>query len=68
NQGLKKRKTSKAAEPPKASKSKETKSSSSKGSKSQSKSFGKSAQAEELVFDTTDTEMPQDQGDDLGNY
>ncbi|GJW57908.1 hypothetical protein Tco_0104639 [Tanacetum coccineum] len=67
NQGLKKRKTSKDAESPKGSKSKETKSSSSKGSKSQSKSFCKSAQAEEPVFDTTDTEMPQDQGDDLGN-
>ncbi|GKD55198.1 hypothetical protein Tco_1288585 [Tanacetum coccineum] len=25
------------------------------------------AQAEELVFETTDTEMPQDQGDDMGN-
>ncbi|GKE01290.1 hypothetical protein Tco_1389273, partial [Tanacetum coccineum] len=65
--GLKKRKTSKDAEPPRGSKSKETKSSSSKGSKSQSKSSGKSAQVEELVFETADTEMPQDQGDDLGN-
>ncbi|GJT89718.1 hypothetical protein Tco_1078563 [Tanacetum coccineum] len=37
------------------------------GSKSQSKSSGKSAQAEEPVFETTDTEMPQDQRDDLGN-
>ncbi|GJT17708.1 hypothetical protein Tco_0876414, partial [Tanacetum coccineum] len=51
----------------KGSKSKESKSSSSKGSKSQSKSSGKSAQAEELVFETTNTEMPKDQGDDLGN-
>ncbi|GJT07390.1 hypothetical protein Tco_0841852 [Tanacetum coccineum] len=51
----------------KRSKSKESKSSSSKGSKSQSKSSGKSAQAEEPVFETADTEMPQDQGDDLGN-
>ncbi|GKG43458.1 hypothetical protein Tco_0480142, partial [Tanacetum coccineum] len=49
------------------SKSKVSKSSSSKGSKSQSKSFGKSTQAKELVFETTDTEILQDQGDDLGN-
>nr|GEV23665.1 hypothetical protein [Tanacetum cinerariifolium] len=49
------------------SKSKEFKSSLSKSSKSQSKSSGKSAQAEEPVFETEDTEMPQDQGDDLGN-
>ncbi|GKC87124.1 hypothetical protein Tco_1147773 [Tanacetum coccineum] len=47
--------------------SKESKSSSSKGSKSQSKSSGKSAQVEEPVFETADTEMQQDQGDDLGN-
>ncbi|GKA20695.1 hypothetical protein Tco_0700684 [Tanacetum coccineum] len=67
NQGLKKRKTSKDAEPSRGSKSKESKSSSSKGSKSQSKSSGKSAQAEEPVFETADTEMPQDQGDDMGN-
>ncbi|GKB47610.1 hypothetical protein Tco_0898363 [Tanacetum coccineum] len=65
--GLKKRKTSKDAEPPKGSKSKESKSSSSKGTKSQPKKFGKSIQAEEPVSETTDTEMPQDQGGDLGN-
>ncbi|GJT74088.1 hypothetical protein Tco_1040813 [Tanacetum coccineum] len=40
---------------------------SSKGSKSKSESSGKSAQAEEPVFETADTEMPQDQGDDMGN-
>ncbi|GKB22971.1 hypothetical protein Tco_0862372 [Tanacetum coccineum] len=67
DQGLKKRKTSKDAEPSRGSKSKEYKSSSSKGSKSQSKSSSKSAQAEEPVFETADTEMPQDQGDDMGN-
>ncbi|GKC22381.1 hypothetical protein Tco_1024531 [Tanacetum coccineum] len=67
DQGLKKKKTSKDAEPLRGSKSIESKLSSSKGSKSQSKSSGKSAQAEELVFETTDTKMPQDQGDDLGN-
>ncbi|GJR76755.1 copia protein [Tanacetum coccineum] len=66
-QGLKKRKTSKDAEPPKGSKSKESKSSSSKGTKSQPKKFGKSIQAEEPVSETTDTEKPQDQGGDLGN-
>ncbi|GKC05166.1 hypothetical protein Tco_0996776 [Tanacetum coccineum] len=67
NQGMKKRKTRKDAEPSRDSKSKESKSSSSKGSKSQSKSYGKSTQAEEPVFETADTEMPQDLGDDLGN-
>ncbi|GKD53766.1 hypothetical protein Tco_1287153, partial [Tanacetum coccineum] len=46
---------------------KESKSSSSKGSKSQSKSSGKSAQVEEPVFETADTKIPQDQGDNLGN-
>ncbi|GJU32362.1 hypothetical protein Tco_1175951 [Tanacetum coccineum] len=65
DQGLKKRKTSKEAEPTKGSKSKESKSS--KGTKSQTKISGKSVQAEELMFETTDTEMPQDQGGDLGN-
>ncbi|GJX13844.1 hypothetical protein Tco_0205602 [Tanacetum coccineum] len=44
-QGLKKMKTSKDAEP----------------------SSGKSAQAEKPVFKTADTEMPQDQGDDMRN-
>ncbi|GJS89739.1 hypothetical protein Tco_0772375 [Tanacetum coccineum] len=66
-QGLKKRKTSKDAEPSKGSKFKESKSSTSKGTKSQSKSFGKSAQAEEPVFEAADTEMPHNQGSDLGN-
>ncbi|GJZ73824.1 hypothetical protein Tco_0637970 [Tanacetum coccineum] len=59
DQGLKRRKTSKNAEPSKGSKSKESKSISSKGTKSQPKSFGKSAQAEESVFETVDTEMAQ---------
>nr|GEU48975.1 hypothetical protein [Tanacetum cinerariifolium] len=67
DQGLKKGKTSNDVEPPRGSKFKESKSSSFKGSKSQSKSSGKSAQAEELVFGTADIEMPQDQGDDIGN-
>nr|GEU39927.1 hypothetical protein [Tanacetum cinerariifolium] len=67
NQGLKKRKTSKDVEPLKGSKSKESMSSSSKDTKSQPKLSGKSVQAEELVFETTDTEMLQDQGGDLGH-
>ncbi|GJZ11499.1 hypothetical protein Tco_0546258 [Tanacetum coccineum] len=67
DQGLKRRKTSKNVEPSKGSKSKESKSSSSKGTKSQPKSFGKSAQEEESVFETVDTEMPQNQGSDSGN-
>ncbi|GJT88411.1 hypothetical protein Tco_1070128 [Tanacetum coccineum] len=58
DQGLKKWKTSKDVEPSKGSKSKESKSSSSKGTKSQPKSSGKSAQAEESVFETADTELP----------
>ncbi|GJY66350.1 hypothetical protein Tco_0468588 [Tanacetum coccineum] len=67
DQGLTKRKISKDVEPSRGSKSKESKSSSSKGSKSQSKSSGMSAQAEEPVFETADTDIPQDQGDNLGN-
>ncbi|GJQ99606.1 hypothetical protein Tco_0522591 [Tanacetum coccineum] len=67
DQGLKKRKTSKDAEPPRSSKSKDSQSSSSKGTKSQPKSSGKSVQAEEPVFETADNEMPQDQGEDMGN-
>ncbi|GKA89888.1 hypothetical protein Tco_0811700 [Tanacetum coccineum] len=67
DQGSKKQKTSKDAEPSKGSKSKKSKSSSSKGNKSQPKSSGKSAQAEESVFESADTEMPHNQGDDLGN-
>nr|GEU63372.1 hypothetical protein [Tanacetum cinerariifolium] len=67
DQWLKRRKTNKDVEPSKLSKSKESKSSSSKGNKSQPKSSGKSAQAEESVFKTTGTEMPQNQGSDLGN-
>nr|GFC53565.1 hypothetical protein [Tanacetum cinerariifolium] len=54
----------KDAEPPKGLKSKESKTSSSKGTKSQAKSSGNSMQAEEPVFETTDTEMPQDQRGD----
>ncbi|GKA40420.1 hypothetical protein Tco_0733013 [Tanacetum coccineum] len=42
-------------------------SSSSKGTKSQPKSSGKSAQAEEPVFEAADTKMSLNQRDDLGN-
>nr|GEX43401.1 hypothetical protein [Tanacetum cinerariifolium] len=62
NRGLKKRKKSKVTKHQTCSKSKDSTSSSSKGTKSQPKSSGKSVQAEELVFETADTEMPQDQG------
>nr|GEU87337.1 hypothetical protein [Tanacetum cinerariifolium] len=64
DQGLKKRKMSKDTEPSKGSKSKESKTGSSKGTKSQPKSSSKSVQAEEPVFETTYTKMPQDQGGD----
>ncbi|GJZ72133.1 putative ribonuclease H-like domain-containing protein [Tanacetum coccineum] len=40
---------------------------SSKGTKSQPKSSSKSAQAEESVFEVADTEVPQNQGSDLGH-
>nr|GEW48074.1 hypothetical protein [Tanacetum cinerariifolium] len=65
DQGLKKQKTSKDAEPSRGSKLKESKSSSSKGSKSQSKSSRKYAQAEEPVYETTETEMPLNQREDF---
>ncbi|GJV85598.1 hypothetical protein Tco_1525496 [Tanacetum coccineum] len=65
DQGLKKWKTSKDVEPSRGSKLKESMSSSSKDTNSQPKSSGKSAQAEEPVFETADTDMPQNQGDDL---
>nr|GEV79233.1 hypothetical protein [Tanacetum cinerariifolium] len=59
DQGLKKRKTSKDAEPSKGLKLKESKSfSSSKGTKPQTKSSGKSTQAEEPVFEAVDTKIP----------
>nr|GEV19451.1 retrovirus-related Pol polyprotein from transposon TNT 1-94 [Tanacetum cinerariifolium] len=62
---LKRRKTSKDAEPSKGFKSKESELSSSKATKSQPKSSGKSAQAEESVFETADIDMPHNQGSDL---
>ncbi|GJX36935.1 hypothetical protein Tco_0248492 [Tanacetum coccineum] len=67
DQGMKKRKMSKDAEPTKGPKTKETTSGSSKGAKSQSKSFGKSVQSEEPEFEVADSDMPQDQEENLGN-
>nr|GFA16092.1 hypothetical protein [Tanacetum cinerariifolium] len=54
DRGLKKRKTSKDAEPPKGLKAKESQSSSSKGD-------NKSVQSEEPEFKVTDSDMPHDQ-------
>ncbi|GJV56210.1 hypothetical protein Tco_1457215 [Tanacetum coccineum] len=66
-QGLKKRKTSKDAEPTKGPKAKESQSGSSKGTKSQLKSFGKSVQSEELEFvEPTDPDWNADKTSQLG--
>nr|GEU85170.1 retrovirus-related Pol polyprotein from transposon TNT 1-94 [Tanacetum cinerariifolium] len=59
--GLKKRKTSKDAEPITSIKKKDSLSRSSKGTKSQPKSFGKSVHAEEPEFEVGDTDTPQGQ-------
>ncbi|GJZ98797.1 hypothetical protein Tco_0671250 [Tanacetum coccineum] len=67
DRGLKKRKTSKDAEPTKGPKAKESQSGSSKGAKSQSKSSGKSVQSEEPEFEVADSDMPQDQEENPGN-
>ncbi|GJU84482.1 hypothetical protein Tco_1292028 [Tanacetum coccineum] len=62
DQGLKKRKTSKDDKPSKKPKS----TGSSKGTTpSQPKSTGKSAQAEETVFEAADTDLSLNQGDDI---
>ncbi|GJV85908.1 reverse transcriptase domain-containing protein [Tanacetum coccineum] len=63
----KKRKTSKDAEPRKGNKVKESQSGSSKGTKSQPKYSGKSVQSEEPEFEVVDSDMPQDQEENLGN-
>ncbi|GJS26237.1 hypothetical protein Tco_0486857 [Tanacetum coccineum] len=67
DQGMKRQKTSKDIELTKGSKSKESKStSSSKGTtRSQPKSSGKSAQAEEPIHIVDDTEVQQNQGQDM---
>nr|GEU83524.1 hypothetical protein [Tanacetum cinerariifolium] len=67
NRGLKKRKTSKDDEPTKGLKAKESKSGSSKGSESQSKSSGKFVHEEELEFEVADSEILQDQEENLGD-
>ncbi|GJU52151.1 hypothetical protein Tco_1225865 [Tanacetum coccineum] len=67
DRGLKKRKTGKDATPTTGPKAKESQSGSSKGDKSQSKSSGKSIQSEEPEFEVADSDMPQDQEENLGN-
>ncbi|GJY56167.1 hypothetical protein Tco_0455282 [Tanacetum coccineum] len=67
DRGLKKRKTSKDAELTKGPKAKESQSGSSKGTKSQSKSSGKSVQSEEPEFEVADSDITQDQEENLGN-
>ncbi|GKD64774.1 hypothetical protein Tco_1306882, partial [Tanacetum coccineum] len=66
DRGLKKRKTSKDAEPTKGPKAKESQSGSSKSTKSQSKSSRKFVQSEELEFEVLDSDMPQDQKENSG--
>ncbi|GJX45242.1 hypothetical protein Tco_0261918 [Tanacetum coccineum] len=66
-QGLKRRKTSKDAEPTTDPKKKDSTSSSSKGTKSEPRSFEKSVQSEEPVFEVEDSDMPQDQEGDMGD-
>nr|GFB18685.1 hypothetical protein [Tanacetum cinerariifolium] len=61
DQGLKKQKTSKDAEPTTSLKTKYSSSKSSKGTKSQPKSFGKSVHAEEPEFEVRNTDTPQGQ-------
>ncbi|GJZ70511.1 hypothetical protein Tco_0634061 [Tanacetum coccineum] len=67
DRGLKKRKSSKDTAPATGPKAKESQSGSSKGNKSQSKSIGKSLQSEEPEFEVVDSDMPQDQEENLGN-
>ncbi|GKA96498.1 retrovirus-related pol polyprotein from transposon TNT 1-94, partial [Tanacetum coccineum] len=67
DRGLKKRKTSKDAEPTTGQKKKDSTSGSSKSTKSQPKSSGKSVQSEEPVFEVVDSDMLQDQEGNLGD-
>ncbi|GJX53331.1 hypothetical protein Tco_0281700 [Tanacetum coccineum] len=67
DRGLKKRKTSKDAEPTTGPKNKDSTSGSSKDTKSQPKPFGKPVQSEEPVFEVADSDMPQDQEGNLGD-
>ncbi|GKC71602.1 hypothetical protein Tco_1117485 [Tanacetum coccineum] len=67
DRGLKKRKLSKDAKPTTGHKKKDSTSGSSKGTKSQPKSSRKSVQSEEPVFEVADSDMPQDQEENLGD-
>ncbi|GKE56163.1 hypothetical protein Tco_1495348 [Tanacetum coccineum] len=67
DRGLKKRKLSKDAEPTTGLKKKDSTSSSSKGTKSQPKSFEKSVQSEEPLFEVADSDIPQDQEGNMGD-
>ncbi|GKE62621.1 hypothetical protein Tco_1512988 [Tanacetum coccineum] len=67
DRGLKKRKTSKDAEPTTCQKKKDSMSGSSKGTKSQPKSSRKSVQSKEPVFEVADSVMPHDQEGNLGD-
>nr|GEX34227.1 hypothetical protein [Tanacetum cinerariifolium] len=67
DRGLKKRKTSKDAEPAKGPKGKESISISSKSDKSKSKSFRKSVQLEEPEFKVADSDMLYDQEENPDN-
>nr|GEU72423.1 hypothetical protein [Tanacetum cinerariifolium] len=66
DRGLKKRKTSKDAEPTTSPKTKDPSSRSSKGTKSQPKSSVKSTHAEEPEFKVGDTDTPQDKAPQKG--
>ncbi|GJV07868.1 hypothetical protein Tco_1345524 [Tanacetum coccineum] len=67
DQGLKRRKISKDAELTTDPKKKDSTSGSSKGTKSEPRSFEKSVQSEEPVFEVADSDMPQDQERDMGD-
>nr|GEW71867.1 hypothetical protein [Tanacetum cinerariifolium] len=67
NRGFKKRKTSKDAEPTIGPKSKDSTSGPSKGKKSHPKYSRKNVQSEVPEFEVADTDMPHDQGENLGN-
>ncbi|GJY17004.1 hypothetical protein Tco_0387426 [Tanacetum coccineum] len=67
DRGLKKRKTSKDAEPTTGPKNKDSTSGSSKDTKSQPKPSGKFVQSEEPMFEVADSGMPQDQEGNLGD-
>ncbi|GJW12494.1 hypothetical protein Tco_1578321, partial [Tanacetum coccineum] len=67
DRGLKRRKTSKDADPTTKLKKKDSMSDTSKGTKSQPRSSGKSVQSEEPVFEVADSDMPDDQEGNLGD-